>query len=550
MGPQLKTENSNLSIQRLLWFTLVELIVVITILAILSTIGFISFLWFASSARDSKRIWDMNTIHRWLLFMIESWQLLPVPNTNATEIYSSWALVATQWDFDELIWWQARVFWDLRDPQDEQFYSYVVSQDRRKFAVGWLTESLVGYSPNNPSLLHNQAHADLRQVYIRWDRVGMYFDIDNTPIQRTWVTDLDLFTVSDVYKVHFSTRDKLEWDNQVLMMASPTASCRRIFDTVSHYAWNSVYTINPRWEEFQVFCHTSFPDMNFYDFIEDGDFEDMYSNNWDNNRKSPAAARTGEYGLRYDTHRTVVSNNFTYVDATKNYRISGYFRSVWEQQSRLYYWFAEYDENFQLIVNRFVNVVQDTETVLTEPVQHWDTSITFENIDWTMCDFWESRSTFYTHAVVAFDIDDSWMYRDLPNRNVNPNNWTYINPPQNTQWRSMRSMVNNWSTCTVHFWGHMVHNYPAGTKIRMHQSWWTYNYRAASGVVVPNEWTYYSGEVQWMQLFGANNSQFRPGTKFIKPLILVNHRYRSNHPNHWMNEFMILDIDDIVLEPF
>ena len=43
-------------------FTLVELIVVITILAILATIAFLSFQGYSASARDSKRVSDLNSI--------------------------------------------------------------------------------------------------------------------------------------------------------------------------------------------------------------------------------------------------------------------------------------------------------------------------------------------------------------------------------------------------------------------------------------------------------------------------------------------------------
>jgi len=45
-------------------FTLVELIVVITILAILGTIAFINLQWYSISARDGKRLSDVNNIFK------------------------------------------------------------------------------------------------------------------------------------------------------------------------------------------------------------------------------------------------------------------------------------------------------------------------------------------------------------------------------------------------------------------------------------------------------------------------------------------------------
>lgn len=47
---------------KLLWFTLVELIVVITILAILGTIGFLSFGSYSADARDAKRSSDLKNL--------------------------------------------------------------------------------------------------------------------------------------------------------------------------------------------------------------------------------------------------------------------------------------------------------------------------------------------------------------------------------------------------------------------------------------------------------------------------------------------------------
>lgn len=48
--------------KKLLWFTLVELIVVITILAILGTIGFLSFGSYSADARDAKRSSDLKNL--------------------------------------------------------------------------------------------------------------------------------------------------------------------------------------------------------------------------------------------------------------------------------------------------------------------------------------------------------------------------------------------------------------------------------------------------------------------------------------------------------
>lgn len=66
----------------LLAFTLVELIVVITILAILWTIAFINLQWYSTSARDSKRLSDINNIQKKIWIELSKW--IPLSNLIST----------------------------------------------------------------------------------------------------------------------------------------------------------------------------------------------------------------------------------------------------------------------------------------------------------------------------------------------------------------------------------------------------------------------------------------------------------------------------------
>lgn len=127
---------------------------------------------------------------------------------------------------------------------------------------------------------------------------------------------------------------------------------------------------------------------------------------------------------------------------------------------------------------------------------------------------------------MAFDIDDSGQYTDLPNRNLTPR-------------LGFSSIVNNGSSCTLTMNAPAGVSYPAGTKIRMHYPGSSYNYVAASSVVVPNEWTEYSGQVQGVNLHGINSSRFRHGTQFVRVLILANYHQAGDS---------ILEIDDLKLE--
>ena len=531
------------------WFTLVELIVVVTILAILWTIWFISFQWFSMSARDSKRLWDINMIQKSLLFIVESWQQLPLPEWNMTEIYSSWTLVSIQWDFTEHLWNNSRVFWDLQDPLDNNFFTYTVSRNRLKFAIGWLTESPVSWNKS----IFPQTYADNRNLYIKWDKVWIYFNGEDVPVQQVWVENIDIVHTSENYKVYFSTNNYLEWDKEQLMFASPTASCKRIFETTSNYSWNGEYIINPRWEDQYVYCHSDFLETNFYDYIVDWDFEVNTSENWDTTKIISDAAMTGDYGFRQVSRLVITSNNYTYVDPSKNYNISVWLRSSWEELSSAHVWFIEYDKNFVQIRPYDVWAVPNTETQLMQDVNSNDTSLVFNNIDSQMCEVWENHSRFLTHGKVAFDVDISGSYNDLPNRNLSKNiPQSSTENPNNTIWMNFTGLENNGDTCILFFWWEIWQEYPAWTNIRMHLPGGWFNYRATNGwVTVPNQWTLYEWWVSWESLYGISNLNFRRGTRFIKPLILANHaNSTSDDPNHWKNALMELDIDDIKLEKF
>ena len=77
-------------------FTLVELIIVITILTILGTIAFVSLQWYSKSARDSRKVGDINNIKTSLeLFILNTWYY-PTPD-NPWIITYSWETVWTQW---------------------------------------------------------------------------------------------------------------------------------------------------------------------------------------------------------------------------------------------------------------------------------------------------------------------------------------------------------------------------------------------------------------------------------------------------------------------
>ncbi len=520
------------------WFTLVELIVVITIIAILSTVSFISFSWYMATSRDAVRLTNLWLIHKAISVLQLNVMRLPQTDSFVTNISVSWSLAMTQgYATNTFVSTYLWIHWDMSDDYISEYPLYVLSRDKKDYQVATFLEW------NSSVYSASQTYANDTYNFIsRWKNLWVLLDEKNSPVNNSKDSDIDILNASDSYKFFMKTNDVSDGNIENLYKMNPRYDCERLFETGTRESW--VYTVNPRWVDFKVYCHTGYPEKTFYDEVEDGDFEDSASSVWPSG-KTPEAAFEWNTWLKIHKYKSFQHNNFTYVDPNTTYELSGMFKSSWIEQSRLYFGFAEYDKDFKRIASYHVWVVPWTETELTEPVKKWDKTITFKDINGSMCSKWKNRHSFDLYAVVAFDVDDSWAYNDLPNRNVNPYNGT--THPWSSYWKSMRTMTDNWDTCTVTFSWTMVHNYPAGTKIRMQQAWWNYNYIAAAGKIVPNTWTKYSWTVKGMSVQWLSNSKFRRGTQFIKPLFLANHPYSSRWANAYKNKFMILDIDNVTL---
>jgi prepilin-type N-terminal cleavage/methylation domain-containing protein len=74
--------------QRVLAFTLVELIVVITILVILGTIAFTSLTGFSGNARDSSRVSDLSNLSKSLDIAFAKSGSYPLPESYSLVTYS------------------------------------------------------------------------------------------------------------------------------------------------------------------------------------------------------------------------------------------------------------------------------------------------------------------------------------------------------------------------------------------------------------------------------------------------------------------------------
>ena len=242
-----------MKIQNTKWFTLVELIVVVTILAILSTIWFVSYSWYLSWVRDTNRVSQLKAIWDSLhLYTTKSSLPLPDDKINITTDWSN--IISYQWyawkNVIEAIWYTS----EWKDPQDNTYFSYVVTKDRKYFQLlAYLEEEKETTQLNSLNLV-NAIDYEIRYPHVEWSKLWILLTDTNQPIHEVETT-IDLSSAPSWTKSILSNWETQTWS---LTSINPLASCKRLYET----RWKRedwVYTIDPEWNWtwFKVYC-----DMN------------------------------------------------------------------------------------------------------------------------------------------------------------------------------------------------------------------------------------------------------------------------------------------------
>ena len=217
-------------------------------------------------------------------------------------------------------------------------------------------------------------------------------------------------------------------------------------------------------------------------------------------------------GVFQVTGSALILSPFIPIQFGKRYRLSGSFQSVGsEGPSKLLFGYATYTINEEEITVQSVNYHSNTETELFRPCTSLDTELYVRNAtNWKVDPL----------GNVAFEIDSTGGFSDLPNFNLSLRGITRIEPGSDH--------------AVVHLANSCGKDYPAGTKIREHtipsgQGGYLYTHN----VLLPEkDWTtVYDGLRPW------NN--FRHGTSFVRIVIIANH----NQGPTYVTEFK-----DILLE--
>lgn len=465
---------------------MVELIIVITIIAILTTVWFMKFSEYTGQARDSVRTVDFKNVQKALDIYYNEKGEYPEPDHPVSIENTSLNKEQYKWFIEWRIW--AEVTSKLRfsqiplDPQTGEQYSYMVTEDKKKYVLRIAKEDW-------------------------WELVVWWIPTSCETVKSLWL-----------------------------------------------FKWNWLYTIffKTRWP-IEVFCHQDFRE-DFYQFILGWDMETdewnfpTNSNVFFSNEENTTPNWNKSLKMINWVSR-IYSQKFTYVDASKNYILSWKVKvekQSWASWANI--WVISFDENFQQIYPQHVRVIEWTETTISRKVNKNDKTIYFACND-SLFNILKTNLVWQT--VIAYDVDDSWEYKDLPNRKVSREIWNQ-KAKENTDSTNIR---NNFlkrvsqSECSLKTLNSFLET-DVGTKIRFHVNIGYMNYLEWARKYW--EWMNYSLNINWQAKYltsgtsSANN--FRPWTKFIKLHFYWNEWWRWEN-GVWKNsnDTSTTYVDDLTL---
>jgi hypothetical protein len=198
-----------------------------------------------------------------------------------------------------------------------------------------------------------------------------------------------------------------------------------------------------------------------------------------------------------DNKTYITSKKFTPVKAGKKYVLSGTFKSLGKAPSKVYYGFICYDKKKRQISSSQSNIIFGTATTLVKACKKGDKVLVFKaNKKWKKGNY-----------AIAFNAKDD--FSDLPNRAI-----VY----------KITKVIPKGANMEVQLPAPLKKAYPAGTKVRKHTSAYGYYlYSTICSKKMPNSWKSYSASVTLAKPGQMGWKFFRPGTAFVKVVILPNY---------------------------
>jgi hypothetical protein len=197
--------------------------------------------------------------------------------------------------------------------------------------------------------------------------------------------------------------------------------------------------------------------------------------------------------------KNIFSSDFIPVEEGKIYKLSGEFKAIGNDSSKLYFGYAPYTEDKRLITTASITWLQGTETSLSQPCKASDKTIYIKSSD-----NWVTGRNY----CAAFDDGKAEKFSEVPNFNLSSMGIEKIRKVDDAYELTFRTSCGK--------------SYPAGTKVREHQSTGGYIYNAAAGRSVTNAPLEFAGHITLNK--DINVPKLRPKTRYVKIIIRANYQ--------------------------
>ncbi|MCF6174293.1 MAG: hypothetical protein L3J71_00855 [Victivallaceae bacterium] len=201
-----------------------------------------------------------------------------------------------------------------------------------------------------------------------------------------------------------------------------------------------------------------------------------------------------------DGSKKIVSKQLIEIDPTATYKLTGSFKSGSDKPNQIYFGLALYDKNKHFINATSVTPVADSATVLVAPANKGDKIIKVKSVK-----NWESVLK-KKRLLIAFDIDDSGAYSDLPNHKFS-NSVTKLEEKNGTWEATLKTPLN--------------FSFPANTKVRAQLKCGHLMYAVTLKKHL-DKWTALSNTIAPAKKSGSQSATMWHGTSFVKILLLAN----------------------------
>ena len=193
----------------------------------------------------------------------------------------------------------------------------------------------------------------------------------------------------------------------------------------------------------------------------------------------------------------VISEDFIEVVPDKAYKVGGWFRSADGKPVNAYLGLAPFDKDKKPIESPNVLVIAGTETELVE-----DCLPACKILKVKDGSKWTLENNCGKYGLVAFNIDDSGKYLDLPNRELSAGCGI----------EKIEKKDGCWEISLKNPCGKI---YRAGTKVREHRPGANYMYKWYQEAFQSKDWIHAEGTVK-----GIAVTSFWPGTKYVKVVVM------------------------------